>query len=140
MFCNVKEQAVISAQDVDTIYDVPLAFHEQGLDDLIVTQLRLESHAQQVDLAEWRKLVATVREPSAGDTKIAIVGKYVELEDSYKSLREALTHGGVANNLRVVGEVDRIGRTDGRRLRRIACATSMRSSYPADSANAVSLE
>ena len=102
LFCNVKEQAVISAQDVDTIYDVPLAFHEQGLDDLIVTQLRLESHAAQVDLSEWRKLVATVREPSAGDTKIAIVGKYVELEDSYKSLREALTHGGVANNLRVV--------------------------------------
>ena len=102
LFCNVKEQAVISAQDVDTIYDVPLAFHEQGLDDLIVTQLRLESHAQQVDLAEWRKLVATVREPSGGETKIAIVGKYVELEDSYKSLREALTHGGVANNLRVV--------------------------------------
>ncbi|HZI60816.1 MAG TPA: CTP synthase [Pyrinomonadaceae bacterium] len=102
LFCNVKEQAVINAQDVDTIYDVPLAFHEQGLDDLIVTQLRLESHAQQVDLSEWRKLVATVREPSAGDTKIAIVGKYVELEDSYKSLREALTHGGVANNLRVV--------------------------------------
>ena len=102
LFCNVKEQAVISAQDVDTIYDVPLAFHEQGLDDLIVTQLRLESHAQQVDLAEWRKLVATIREPSGGDTKIAIVGKYVELEDSYKSLREALTHGGVANNLRVV--------------------------------------
>ena len=102
LFCNVKEQAVISAQDVDTIYDVPLAFHEQGLDDLIVTQLRLESHAQQVDLSEWRKLVATVREPSGGETKIAIVGKYVELEDSYKSLREALTHGGVANNLRVV--------------------------------------
>jgi CTP synthase len=102
LFCNVKEQAVISAQDVDTIYDVPLAFHEQGLDDLIVTQLRLESHANQVDLSEWRQLVATVRQPSAGETKIAIVGKYVELEDSYKSLREALTHGGVANNLRVV--------------------------------------
>jgi CTP synthase len=102
LFCNVKEPAVISAQDVDTIYDVPLSFHEQGLDDLIVTQLRLESHAQQVDLSEWRKLVATVREPSGGETKIAIVGKYVELEDSYKSLREALTHGGVANNLRVI--------------------------------------
>jgi CTP synthase len=64
--------------------------------------LRLETHAQQVDLAEWRKLVETVREPSGGETKIAIVGKYVELEDSYKSLREALTHGGVANNLRVI--------------------------------------
>ena len=101
LFCNVKESAVISAQDVDTIYDVPLAFHEQGLDDLIVSQLGLESQAPQVDLAEWRNLVATIREPSAGQASIAIVGKYVELEDSYKSLREALTHGGVANNLRV---------------------------------------
>ena len=101
LFCNVKESAVISAQDVDTIYDVPLAFHEQGLDDLIVSQLGLESKAPQADLAEWRNLVATIREPSGGATKIAIVGKYVELEDSYKSLREALTHGGVANNLRV---------------------------------------
>jgi CTP synthase len=101
LFCNVKESAVISAQDVDTIYDVPLAFHEQGLDDLIVSQLGLESKAPQADLAEWRNLVATIREPSGGETSIAIVGKYVELEDSYKSLREALTHGGVANNLRV---------------------------------------
>jgi CTP synthase len=101
LFCNVKESAVITAQDVDTIYDVPLAFHEQGLDDLIVSQLGLETHAPQADLAEWRNLVSTVREPSGGQTSIAIVGKYVELEDSYKSLREALTHGGVANNLRV---------------------------------------
>ena len=101
LFCNVKESAVISAQDVDTIYDVPLAFHEQGLDNLIVSLLGLEAQAPQVDLAEWRNLVATIREPSGGETKIAIVGKYVELEDSYKSLREALTHGGVANNLRV---------------------------------------
>jgi len=101
LFCNVKESAVISAQDVDTIYDVPLAFHEQALDDLIVSQLRLEAQAPQADLAEWRNLVATIREPSGGEASIAIVGKYVELEDSYKSLREALTHGGVANNLRV---------------------------------------
>ncbi len=101
LFCNVKEPAVISAQDVDTIYEVPLAFHEQGLDDLIVSLLRLETQAPQVDLSEWRNLVSTIREPSGGTTKIAIVGKYVELEDSYKSLREALTHGGVANNLRV---------------------------------------
>ena len=100
LFCNVKETAVISAQDVDTIYEVPLAFHEQGLDDLIVAQLGLVQAAQ-ADLSEWRNLVATIREPSGGETSIAIVGKYVELEDSYKSLREALTHGGVANNLRV---------------------------------------
>jgi len=101
LFCNVKETAVISAQDVDTIYEVPLAFHEQGLDDLIVSQLGLELKAPQVDLSEWRNLVATIREPSGGEASIAIVGKYVELEDSYKSLREALTHGGVANNLKV---------------------------------------
>ena len=101
LFCNVKEAAVISAQDVDTIYEVPLAFHEQELDTLIVTELRLEAQAPHADLTEWRNLVATIREPSGGETSIAIVGKYVELEDSYKSLREALTHGGVANNLRV---------------------------------------
>jgi CTP synthase len=101
LFCNVKESAVISAMDVDTIYDVPLAFHEQGLDELIVTQLGFGALASQSDLAEWRDLVGTIRKPSGGDTSIAIVGKYVELEDSYKSLREALTHGGVANKLRV---------------------------------------
>ncbi len=101
LFCNVKEAAVISAQDVDTIYEVPLAFHEQGLDELIVTQLGLGARASQSDLSEWRDLVGTVREPAGGETSIAIVGKYVELEDSYKSLREALTHGGVANKLRV---------------------------------------
>jgi CTP synthase len=101
LFCNVKESAVISALDVPTIYEVPLALHEQGLDELIVTQLGFGSRAALADLTEWRNLVATIREPSGGETSIAIVGKYVELEDSYKSLREALTHGGVANNLRV---------------------------------------
>jgi len=101
LFCNVKESAVISAQDVATIYEVPLAFHEQGLDSLIVSQLSLDAQAPQADLTEWRNLVSTIREPSGGEASIAIVGKYVELEDSYKSLREALTHGGVANNLRV---------------------------------------
>jgi CTP synthase len=101
LFCNVKESAVISAQDVDTIYEVPLAFHEQGLDELIVTQLGFGARALQSNLSEWRDLVGTIREPSGGETSIAIVGKYVELEDSYKSLREALTHGGVANNVRV---------------------------------------
>jgi CTP synthase len=100
LFCNVKESAVITAQDVDTIYEVPLAFHEQGLDELIVSLLKLTERAAHTDLSNWRELVNTVREP-ANETTIAIVGKYVELEDSYKSLREALTHGGVANNVRV---------------------------------------
>jgi CTP synthase len=101
LFCNVKEQAVIAAEDVDTIYAVPLAFHEQGLDDQIVSALGLQDRAPHADLTRWRELVATVRDPSKGNVTIGIVGKYVELEDSYKSLREALTHGGVANNLRV---------------------------------------
>ncbi|HYE64222.1 MAG TPA: CTP synthase, partial [Pyrinomonadaceae bacterium] len=101
LFCNVKESAVITAQDVDTIYEVPLAFHEQGLDELIVTSLNLSERAPRSDLSRWRDLISTIREPLSGETSIAIVGKYVELEDSYKSLREALTHGGVANNLRV---------------------------------------
>jgi CTP synthase len=101
LFCNVKEQAVIAAEDVGTIYEVPLAFHEQGLDDLIVNALGLQDRAPHADLTDWRELVATIRDPPAGSVTIGIVGKYVELEDSYKSLREALTHGGVANNLRV---------------------------------------
>src|SRR3954469_14504336 len=102
LFCNVKELAVITAMDVDTIYEVPLALHEQGLDELVVTLLDMNKRAGHSDLSHWRELVNTIREPLAGETSIAIVGKYVELEDSYKSLREALTHGGVANNLRVM--------------------------------------
>ena len=101
LFCNVQEHAVISALDVKTIYEVPLAFHEQELDKLIVESLQLKEDFPHADLKNWRELVATIKEPSSGDVKIAIVGKYVELEDAYKSLREALTHAGVANNLRV---------------------------------------
>src|SRR6476659_7503469 len=101
LFCNVQENAVISALDVPTIYEVPIAFHEQGLDDLIVKNLQLDERFPHGDLKDWRELVATIKDPSAGSVKIAIVGKYVELEDSYKSLREALTHAGVVNNLRV---------------------------------------
>jgi CTP synthase len=100
-FCNVQENAVIAALDVPTIYEVPLAFHEQGLDDLIINDLQLSERFPHADLKRWRELVSTIKEPSEGKVKIAIVGKYVELEDSYKSLREALTHAGVANNLQV---------------------------------------
>ena len=101
LFCNVQENAVISALDVPTIYEVPLAFHEQALDELIIKDLHLNEQFPHVDLKSWRELVSTIKDPSGGNVKIAIVGKYVELEDSYKSLREALTHAGVANNLRV---------------------------------------
>src|SRR2546422_147043 len=101
LFCNVQENAVISALDVGTIYEVPLAFHEQALDDLIVTNLHLDEQFPHADLKRWRELVSTIKDPTGGSVRIAIVGKYVELEDSYKSLREALTHAGVANNVRV---------------------------------------
>jgi CTP synthase len=101
LFCNVQEDAVISALDVKTIYEVPLAFHEQNLDELIIDTLHLREQFPNADLKRWRELVSTIKEPSGGEVKIAIVGKYVELEDSYKSLREALTHAGVANNLKV---------------------------------------
>jgi CTP synthase len=101
LFCNVQENAVISALDVGTIYEVPLAFHEQGFDDLVVHNLHLKDEFPTADLKNWRKLVSIIKEPSEGAVKIGIVGKYVGLEDSYKSLNEALTHAGVANNLRV---------------------------------------
>ena len=101
LFCNVQEDAVVSALDVPTIYEVPLAFYDQGLDELIVDLLHLKEEFPTADLKKWRELVSTIKEPSEGSVKIGIVGKYVELEDSYKSLREALTHAGVANNLRV---------------------------------------
>jgi CTP synthase len=101
LFCNVQENAVISALDVSTIYEVPLAFREQGLDDLIINDLHLAERFPRADLKRWRDLVSTIKDPTGGSVRIAIVGKYVELEDSYKSLREALTHAGVANNLRV---------------------------------------
>lgn len=101
LFCNVQENAVISALDLPTIYEVPLAFHEQALDELIVKDLGLTERFPSVDLKRWRDLVSTIKDPSSGLVRIGIVGKYVELEDSYKSLREALTHAGVANDLRV---------------------------------------
>lgn len=98
LFCNVREEEVITAQDVETIYEVPLMFARQGLDDMIVKKLGLQ--AAERDLRRWSELVETVKKPDATVT-IGIVGKYVELEDSYKSLHEALVHGGVANRLRV---------------------------------------
>ena len=94
-FCNVEENAVITAQDVNSIYEVPLALHEEGLDERIVEKLNIWTASP--SLARWRKLVATIK--GARDrVKIAMVGKYIDLSDSYKSLNEALAHGGVAND------------------------------------------
>ncbi|HKV41346.1 MAG TPA: CTP synthase [Blastocatellia bacterium] len=98
LFCNVRENEVITAQDVASIYEVPLVFANQGLDDMILRKLGIA--ASDRDLTAWTTLVETVKNPEATVT-IGIVGKYVELEDSYKSLNEALVHGGIANRLRV---------------------------------------
>src|SRR5690606_31497842 len=98
LFTNVSERAVITAVDVDVIYKLPGWLHEQGLDDLVVEHLRLD--AKPVDLGEWQRTVDAVEHPK-GEVTIAIVGKYVEHKDAYKSLGEALRHGGLKQQTRV---------------------------------------
>ncbi len=98
LFCDVEEEAVITAKDVESIYEVPLVFHREGLDDIVSKLLGLEPRP--TNLARWEEVVKRVKAPSAR-TKIAVVGKYIELKDSYKSLSEALAHGGIANDARV---------------------------------------
>jgi CTP synthase len=98
LYCNVEENAVITAQDVETIYEVPLKLHEEGLDDRIIEMLELP--ALKKDLKKWEAIVERVKHPSKNVT-IALVGKYIDLKESYKSLCEALTHGGIANDAKV---------------------------------------
>ncbi|MEO8778144.1 MAG: CTP synthase [Rhodanobacter sp.] len=98
LFTNVREAAVISAADVDVIYKQPLWLHEQGLDDIVVKQLGLT--ARPADLSEWQRTVDAVEHPK-DEITIAIVGKYVEHKDAYKSLGEALRHGGINQRTRV---------------------------------------
>jgi len=95
LFSNLEKEAVITAKDVDTIYDVPLVFHQEGLDERIIQQLHLNSRPPQ--LAPWKDLVERIRHPKH-KTRIALVGKYIELKESYKSLCEALTHGGLPHH------------------------------------------
>ena len=98
LFCNVEEEAVVNARDVDFIYEVPLAFHEEGLDGILTRKLAIRTPSPELD--DWRAIVEVLRKPET-QTTIAIVGKYVELKESYKSLSEALTHGGIGNLARV---------------------------------------
>ncbi|GAB7027650.1 CTP synthase [Geotalea toluenoxydans] len=99
LFCNVEEKAVITSQDAEHIYAVPLALHREGLDEQVVEKLNIWTKAP--DLAPWQQVVEKLMNPSHGKVRIAIVGKYVNLTESYKSLSEALTHGGIANDCRV---------------------------------------
>ena len=98
LFCNVAPEAVITAKDVESIYEVPLVLHEEGLDSIIVKHLELPEG--EGDLTEWRGLVEGIQNP-VGEVTVGIVGKYVEYEDSYKSLNEALLHGGLPQRLAV---------------------------------------
>jgi len=99
-FCNVRESAVIQAMDSPNIYHVPLDYHEQGLDREVLDVFGLADTAPAPDLSRWRAISETLTHPD-GEVNIAVVGKYTGLTDAYKSLVEALVHGGVANNVRV---------------------------------------
>jgi CTP synthase len=98
-FCNVPAERVIPALDLDTIYRVPMAYHEAGLDTQILKVFGIKN-APPPDLSRWRDVLDRVKNPE-GEVRIAVVGKYMQVKDSYKSLSEALVHGGIANNVKV---------------------------------------
>src|SRR5512133_703703 len=116
LFCDVNEEAVITAKDVSTIYEVPLVFAAEGVDKIILKYLHLPQ--TQLHMEKWQHLVDRVKHPS-DEITIHVVGKYVEYEDSYKSLNEALTHGGFPHGLKVNFrwvEAEALEEPDGARL------------------------
>jgi CTP synthase len=99
LFCNVRPEAVIQALDVASIYDVPVAYHQEGLDRELLAAFGIKD-APEPDLRMWQEISETIAEPD-GEVTVAIVGKYTVLKDAYKSLNEALVHGGIANKVKV---------------------------------------
>ncbi|AMJ60115.1 CTP synthase [Bosea sp. PAMC 26642] len=99
LFCNVRETAVIEARDVSSIYDVPLSYHAEGLDNEVLAAFGMD-HSHEPDISNWRRISERVKNPE-GEVTIAIVGKYTGMKDAYKSLIEALMHGGIANRVKV---------------------------------------
>jgi CTP synthase len=99
LFCNVRESAVIPALDVSTIYEVPIVYHEAGLDTEVLKAFQLD-YKKTPELARWQEIRKRIKNPE-GEVTIAVVGKYTTLLDAYKSLNEALAHGGIANNVKV---------------------------------------
>jgi CTP synthase len=99
LFSNVPVDAVVSAVDVSCIYELPLVLHAEGLDDCIAEKLNIWS--REPELGDWRRVVDKFKKPANGSVRIGVVGKYVHLKDSYKSLHEALVHGGLANDVAV---------------------------------------
>ncbi|MEK9644448.1 MAG: CTP synthase [Alphaproteobacteria bacterium] len=100
LFCNVPVDNVISAPDVGTIYEVPLSYHERGMDDQLCRHFHIDESRARLNLDRWTEIVDRIKNPE-GEVTIAVVGKYTNLLDSYKSLAEALDHGGIANHVRV---------------------------------------
>ncbi|MBL6609234.1 MAG: CTP synthase [Rhodobacteraceae bacterium] len=99
LFCNVRPESVIAAQDLKSIYEAPLAYHREGLDQAVLDAFQI-APAPKPDLARWEDVADRIYNPE-GAVNVAIVGKYTQLEDAYKSIAEALTHGGMANRVRV---------------------------------------
>ncbi|MBD3662367.1 CTP synthase [Sulfitobacter aestuariivivens] len=99
LFCNVRKEAVVAAYDLKSIYEAPLAYHKQGLDQAVLDAFDI-SPAPKPDLSVWRDVYDRIHNPE-GEVSVAIVGKYTQLEDAYKSIKEALTHGGMANRVKV---------------------------------------
>jgi len=99
LFCNIDEEKVIPALDVKTIYEVPLSYHKVGLDTQVLDYFKMDNSGD-LDLSVWEDVVSRVKDPE-GEVTIAVVGKYTNLADAYKSLNEALVHGGIANNAKV---------------------------------------
>jgi CTP synthase len=102
LFCNVRPDAVIAAQDLSSIYEAPLAYHREGLDQAVLDAFQI-SPAPKPDLTIWEDVADRINNPE-GEVRVAIVGKYTQLEDAYKSIAEALTHGGMANRVKVKAE------------------------------------
>ncbi len=101
LFCNVGQEAVIEARDVSSVYEVPLALHEHNLDELVCSRLNISCASP--DLEDWEGMIERIRHPG-GSVSIGLVGKYVDLQDAYKSINEALVHGGIAGDVRVKTE------------------------------------
>jgi CTP synthase len=99
MFCNVDTGNVFTSPDVQSIYELPLVLHEQGLDERVAEILNIWTRGARLD--QWERIVETIKHPGKGEVRIGIVGKYVDLKESYKSLNEALQHGGIANDCKV---------------------------------------
>ncbi len=100
LFCNVKPEAVISAIDVESIYEVPVVYGQEGLDKLIFRKLKLK--AGKSDLSQWKKTVLEPLKAPRKEVEIAVVGKYIALQDAYKSIYEALIHGAISNNVKLI--------------------------------------